>query len=355
MSAAEDEVVLGDAECDRVFEAFRHCRRILIALSGGPDSTALAWLAMRWRTSLAGDGPELIAATVDHGLRPDSRTEAESVGRWCAQIGLPHHILTWHGEKPSHGIQEAARSARYEALLGLAHAQMADALAVAHTLDDQAETVLFRLSRGSGLSGLAAMRKASMRNGVMLLRPFLDVPKARLIATLKAAQVSFVQDPSNANPRFSRVRLRALAPVLEAEGLDARRLSTFAARMARADAALEAAVDDTARQLEVVAYKDGEALQMSAATFATLPDEIALRLLGRAISSMGHEGPVELGKLEELAQALLTRARDSRNVDSSPLSRTLAGAQIVIKKGNMWIFPAPPRRKGTIPPKSPRI
>lgn len=355
MSAAEAAEGIGDTERNGLLEPLRSFRRIVIALSGGPDSTALAWLAMRWRAALDGNGPELLAATVDHRLRPDSTGEAEAVGRWCARMGLPHHILSWQGEKPACGIQEAARAARYGLLLAFARAEGADALAVAHTLDDQAETVLFRLSRGSGLSGLAAMRKLAMREEIALLRPLLDVPKARLLASLEGAGVPFVQDPSNADPRFSRVRLRALAPQLAAEGLDARRLCRFAARMARADAALESAVDEAARQMHEVAHEGGTALQMSLDAFMALPDEIALRLLGRAISRMGHEGPVELGKLEDLAEALLTRLRAAPDGKAAPFSRTLAGAQLVTKRGNMWIFSAPPRRKGTIPPKSPLI
>ena len=360
MSAAENADALGLAERDRLLEPFLSRRKILIALSGGPDSTALAWLASCWRAerlAAAGGGgevAELIAATVDHGLRPDSADEAEQVGQWCAQIGLPHHVLRWQGEKPAHGIQDAARTARYDLLIHLAHEVGADALAVAHTRDDQAETVLFRLARGSGLSGLAAMGPASERAGLALLRPFLDVPKARLVATLHAQRIGFVEDPANANPRFTRARLRALAPALAQEGLDARRLSLFAARMARADAALEEATDQAGRMIVKVAPEGGEAVRLAATGLAMLPDEIALRLLGRAISRMGHEGPVELGKLEVLAQALLNHLRAPPGV-AAGFGRTLAGAQVEVRGSEVWIFPAPPRRKGTIPPKSPFI
>ncbi len=360
MSAAENAYVLGSAERDRLLEPFLSHRKILIALSGGPDSTALAWLATCWRVArlAAGDElgkvPSLLAATVDHGLRPDSTAEAEQVGRWCASIGLQHHILRWQGEKPARGIQDAARNARYDLLIRLAHETGADALAVGHTQDDQAETVLFRLARGSGLSGLAAMKLVSERYDIKILRPFLDVPKARLVATLHAEKIGFVQDPANANPRFTRARLRTLAPSLAQEGLDARRLSLFAARMARADAALETATDQAESAIGQVAPEGGEVVQLSGAGLARLPDEIALRLLGRAITRMGHEGPVELGKLEVLTLALLNHLRAMPGMVAG-FGRTLAGAQVEIRGNEVWIFPAPPRRKGTIPPKSPLI
>ncbi len=360
MSVAENADGLGPAERDRLLGPFLSCRKILIAISGGPDSTALAWLATHWRAARlaarkgAGEVPVLLAATVNHGLRSDSAAEAEQVGRWCASIGLRHTVLHWQGEKPAHGIQDAARTARYDLLIQLAHETGADALAVAHTQDDQAETVLFRLARGSGLSGLAAMKPTSERAGITILRPLLEVPKVRLVATLQAENIGFVQDPANANPRFTRARLRALAPSLAQEGLDARRLSLLAARMARADDALEAATDEAGRLIGQVAPEDDEAVRLDASAFAQLPDEIAQRLLGRAITRMGHEGPVELGKLETLAQALLNHLRALPDV-ATGFGRTLAGAQVEIRSNEVWIFPAPPRRKGTIPPKSPLI
>lgn len=366
---AGEDAPLGPQERDALLAPLAACQKVLIGISGGPDSTALAWLATGWRQAVeAGTGPALCAATVDHGLRVDSRAEAEEVSRFCAGLSLEHHILTWQGEKPARGIQAAARTARYGLLLDLAHQLGADALAVAHTADDQAETVLFRLSRGSGLSGLRAMHPVVTRQGVALLRPFLNVPKARLVATLKAGQIGFVQDPANSNPRFTRARLRALAPALAEEGLDARRLGQFARRMARADAALEATVDDAqAHLLQSVTRERGGVIQagfhLPVEAFISLPEEIGLRLLGRLIDRAGHEGPVELGKLESLVAALRSSmqgkaARGAKSVHDGRLEsfrRTLAGSILEIKGGDMWIFPAPARRNGTILPDSARI
>jgi tRNA(Ile)-lysidine synthase len=212
----------------------------------------------------------------------------------------------------------------------------------AHTADDQAETVLFRLARGSGVSGLAAMRAATARDGRVLLRPFLYVPKARLVATLEAEGLPFVRDPANFDPRYARARLRQLAPRLAEEGLDARRLGIFARRVARLDAAAEAATDTAALHLVV----EAQARRLPVAVFRALPEEVALRLLGRCVAALGLEGPVELGKLETLTQALLAHL-ERPAADGAPMGafrRTLAGALVAVKGGQVVVTPAPPRR-----------
>ncbi|MFG1242540.1 tRNA lysidine(34) synthetase TilS [Xanthobacter sp. DSM 14520] len=336
-----ESAAIEDGALDALFAPFTPHPRILIAVSGGPDSTALLYLAARWRAGRA-SGPDLIAATVDHGLRAEAAAEAEAVGAFATLLGVPHRILIWQGAKPTHGIQEAAREARYDLLAGAAREAGATAIALAHTRDDQAETVLFRLARGSGLSGLSGMRGDAARDGLALLRPLLDVPKARLVATLEAASVAFVRDPSNSDPRFARPRLRALAPALAAEGLDARRLAVLARRIARADQALEAATD--AAEAAVIRLGPEEhpgAVSLDVRAFAALPDEIALRLLGRAIQKVGTEGPVELAKLEALYEALKAAAR----VPSGPFRRTLAGALVSLRGADLCVSAAPPRRE----------
>ncbi len=161
-----------------------------------------------------------------------------------------------------------------------------------------------RLARGSGLSGLAGIRRVSERHGVALLRPLIDLPKSRLVATLKKARVAFAEDPTNLDPRFARVRMRVLGPALAKEGLDASRLAQIAKRLARADAALAATVDAAQSHVLLAASPDGRTTEFNAAALFTFPSEIAIRLLGRAIGRIGDEGPVELGKLESLYQAL---------------------------------------------------
>jgi tRNA(Ile)-lysidine synthase len=310
---------------------------VILAVSGGPDSTALMILAARWRSTRP-RGPELVAATVDHRLRKESAAEAEAVGKLARSLRIAHHTLVWAGKKPSSGLQAVARSARYRLLMDLAKRIGADAIATAHTRDDQAETVLLRLARGSGLTGLAAIRSAGERDGIVLLRPLLDVPKVRLIATLKNARVAFAEDPSNIDPRFARVRLRRLAPMLAGEGIDAGRLAQLAKRLARADAALASTVDAAETQVLLTAPNREETALNAVALFA-FPDEIGMRLLGRAIDRHGDEGPIELGKLETLFEALAASYAAGR-----ALKRTLAGATVSMAGPRIAVARAPARR-----------
>ncbi|MFT0859129.1 tRNA lysidine(34) synthetase TilS [Ancylobacter sp. G4_0304] len=320
-----------------LFAPFLGFDGVVLAVSGGPDSTALMLLAARWRAGLA-EGPALFVATVDHGLRPEARREAEAVGALAAELGLPHAVLSWDGAGTRSGLQEAARHARYERLTAYAHAVGAGAVATAHSCDDQAETVLFRLMRGSGLSGLAGIPAGrALDADVTLLRPLLALRKAELVATCRAAGIGFVEDPSNRDPRFARARLRALMPQLAAEGLDAPRLARLAARLARADAALEVAVDAAMAAL-VSARPTARALRLDRAGLLALPEEIALRVLGRAVAMAGDGAPVELAKLEALA-AWLTALEPGGSG-----ARTLAGALVRVAMRAVTIAPAPPRR-----------
>jgi tRNA(Ile)-lysidine synthase len=316
---------------------------LVLAVSGGPDSVALLVLAARWRAALR-RGPQLVAVTVDHGLRPEAAAEARAVRRLARKLGVRHRILRWTGTKPSAGLQEAARNTRYRLLAEAARRAGARHIVAAHTRDDQAETVLFRLARGSGVAGLGAMAKVTMLPAsggglLFLVRPLLDVPKARLIATLRHAKIAFADDPSNRDPRFMRSRLRALMPDLAKEGLDARRLSLLAQRMRRADAALEEAVDTAAEDLSPGGWSAARPIVFDAGSFSRQPAEVRLRLLGRAIAWAGDEGPVELGKLETLAAGLNGGAKGGR------LRRTLAGALVTLTPDRLVIERAPPRRQ----------
>ena len=198
----------------------------------------------------------------------------------------------------------AAREARYRLLAQAASASGATHILTAHTRDDQAETLLMRMLRGSGIAGLSAMARQSERDGVWLARPLLDVPKSQLIATLNKAKIGFADDPTNRDATYTRPRLRALMPALAEEGGDARNLARLASRLARANAALEVLVDGAERYLALRARSDAARFGFDASAFAGLPEEIRLRLLMRAIDRVGHEGPAELGKVEALLAAL---------------------------------------------------
>jgi tRNA(Ile)-lysidine synthase len=272
------------------------------------------------------------------------------VQRLARQLGVAHRTLRWQGRKPATGLQQAARHARYGLLAAAAKAAGARAVLTAHTLDDQAETVLIRLMRGSGIGGLAAMTRTSPLPGgtgeLRLVRPLLELRKARLIATLRRARIAYADDPSNRDPRFTRSRLRSWLPDLEREGLDARRLALLARRARRADEALEIAAKEAWAELAPGPWAASGPFEFPARAYAELPAELALRLLGRAIAAAGDEGPVELGKLEALHAALAASP-------AAKFRRTLAGALIGRDDDRLTVVRAPPRRRSLGAPKRP--
>jgi len=334
------EKAVGDEEARALFGGLEYLRGLLLAVSGGSDSTALLVLAARWAKRLKRP-PKLAAITIDHGLRPESAGEAAAVKRLARRLGVPHRTLRWRGDKPKSGLQEAARIARYRLLAQAAARAGCEHVLTAHTLDDQAETVLFRLARGSGLTGLAGMARASVlpvgaETAIFLVRPLLHVSKARLVATLKAAGIGHSEDPTNRDPRYARTRLRTLMPALAREGLDAKSLARLAARMRRAEATIEFAVAAARAALMPEPWRERGPIVFDTVRFNDLPAEVALRLLSRAIAHAGNEGPVELGKLELLWEAL----RQAR----APLRRTLAGALVTLTGDRLTVERAPPRR-----------
>jgi tRNA(Ile)-lysidine synthase len=335
----DDHSAITVSQAKSLFADWKSAPAIVLAVSGGPDSIALMWLAARWRRALA-RGPRLIAATVDHGLRPEAAREARDVKRLAKELDLPHRTLRWGGAKPKTGVPAAARAARYRLLAEVARASGATHILTAHTRDDQAETLLMRMLRGSGIAGLAAMARQSQREGVWLARPLLDIPKSQLIATLNKAKIAFVEDPTNRDTSYTRPRLRALMPALAEEGGDIRNLARLAARLARANTALEVLVDGAERYLALRDRNDAARFGFDALAFAGLSEEIRLRLLMRAIDRVGHEGPAELGK----AEALLAALDRAVAMGEGKLKQTLAGALISLAGGRIHVEPAPPRR-----------
>jgi tRNA(Ile)-lysidine synthase len=332
------------AEAAALLADLAACDVLVLAVSGGPDSTALAMLVARWRAQLK-HGPRLVAVTIDHGLRPESAAEARAVKGVAKVLGIEHRTVVWRGKKPTTGIQTAARNARYSLLAATARTLNARHVLTAHTLDDQAETILIRLSRGSGLGGLGGMSRLSPLPGggeITLVRPFLGIPKARLVATLAAAKIPFAHDPSNDDPRFTRARYRKLMPLLAAEGMDAGRLALLARRAARADAAIEAAVTAALPLVSLTQWSNSGPIMIDRAKFTSLPGEVGLRLLGRALAAVGDEGPVELGKLETLFAAIAAHGKDAA---CGRLRRTLAGALVTVDRDRLVVHRAPARRQ----------
>ncbi len=343
MSSDDSAKAISASEAKSLFADWKSAPAIVLAVSGGPDSVALMWLAARWCSALR-KGPRLIAVTIDHELREEAAREARDVKRLARSLEVDHRTMRWSGVKPKTGIPAAARDARYTLLSSAARSAGASHIFTAHTRDDQAETFIMRLSRGSGIGGLAAMARQSAREGVILARPLLDIPKAQLVATLRKAGIAFADDPTNRDTRFTRPRLRDLMPALAAEGADARNLARLAWRLARANAAIEKMTDGAERYLAGIDGLDGRS-GFDLAAFAALTDEIRVRLLLRAIDRAGHEGPAELGKVESLLEAM-DRALAAANRASQKVrfKQTLAGAIVSIDRDRIQIAAAPRRR-----------
>ena len=315
------------------------CRGLLIAVSGGPDSIAMMGLAGAIRAFL----PPIAVATVDHGLRPEATHEAEAVKEFARDIGIAHCTLRWT-DRPAGGpvSQEAARNGRYALLTGHARAIDATHLVTGHTLDDQAETVLMRMAGGTGTGGLGAMRPNVRRGAIGHLRPFLEVPKSRILATCTRHGWHYAQDPSNADERFKRSRLRALMPLLAHEGLTAERLGMLAARARRTEDAIEHVVRRVFDDHLISQARDGGAVRLHAAPFLTEPFEIALRLVRRGMLAIAHDqeyGQVPLAKLEILLRNLRIAIRDQR-----PFRSSLAWCVVAHGGGCIEIRTAPQRR-----------
>ena len=225
--------------------------RLAVAVSGGGDSLALLGLACDWASE---NDCRIHALTVDHGLRPEAGDEARMVAREALRMGAMHDTLHWQGWDGRGNLQAAARAARYRLLSEHCERERIGAILLGHTQDDQAETVLMRLARGSGVDGLSAMSEGRFGKD-FLLRPLLDATRDELRVWLTRQGMRWSEDPSNDDPRFDRVRARRLLKQLIPFGLDAARLSETASAMARARQALVARAVDVAR--EVVAEQSG--------------------------------------------------------------------------------------------------
>lgn len=306
---------------------------IAVAVSGGPDSMALIDMLSRWA---AQHKPQLTihALTVDHGLRAESKTEAASITQWLSVYpNVKHIILDWHGEKPTAAIQENARQARYDLMAQYCADHAIKALMTAHHQDDQAETVLFRLAKGSGLTGLCGMQEAFLYNdNLSILRPLLAIAKQDLIAHCAAHDVPFVHDPSNTNDAFARVRLRQSAAILAEEGLSNKRLATTAMRLRRAENALQ---EMTEALWHKSANEDTACIVLDAQALKSAPDEIALRLIIKSFHKL-RPAQTYLPRMEKIENL----CADLQAADTN-LTRTLGGLKFVYQpaKNKITITP----------------
>ena len=292
---------------------------LAVAVSGGPDSMALALLAADWAAKREG---RVVALIVDHRLRPESRREAKQVGSWLKARGIAHRALVWEGPRPGSRIQASARIARYDLLTGHCRRHGLLHLLLGHHRDDQAETVLMRRASGSGSDGLAGMAALVERGGVRLLRPMLDVSRVRLVAFLERMGQRFVDDPSNRDRRYLRPRLRQdvateqrdkAVALARAQGIERRRNEAAVARLlagtVRLDPAGYAEIDRT--------------------PLAGAPDELVARALGAVIVTVG-------GSIYRPAPSALERLVGWLRAGCPGGGRTLGGCRLIPDRDRLY-------------------
>jgi len=266
-----------------------------VGVSGGADSMALAH-----RLRVQFPDKTIRALTVDHALRTESEAEAISVTSYLKDIADYHDILTWYGDKPTQGIQNAARKARYDLFACALKDHGINHICLAHHSDDQAETFLHRLAKGSGLDGLSSMKPLTTRQNLIIVRPLLDQSHSNLTQYCRDNDISWIEDPSNQNENFARVRFRKSRNFLESEGLSNTRITRLCTRIDRAREALNhytgVAFDDHVSIDERGARIDKAALD--------LPDDIFLRLVLKTATIINPNETLS-SRLERLETMLL--------------------------------------------------
>ena len=300
---------------------------VAVGVSGGADSLALL---LQLDAFLRPQGRRVIALTVDHGLRTESRAEAEYVAKLAAERQIEHHILTWVGQKPETGIEETARAARYGLLCDWCRDHGIGTLAVAHHLLDQAETFFMRLQRGSGLNGLCGMAPLSEKNGIRLIRPFLQVHPERLKEFLRKSGIDWAEDPSNQCDDYLRVRARKFLPQLAAAlDITPERIADTMSVLARSRDCLE---EQTAQFIahHVRRYEQA-GFSVSLSQLAGLHAEICFRVLGFLLK--------EIGRRDYMPRADDMERLQHRLFDKEFHGATLAGCEIVSFRNKLWIVP----------------
>ncbi|MBL4693731.1 MAG: tRNA lysidine(34) synthetase TilS [Magnetovibrio sp.] len=298
---------------------------VAVAVSGGADSMALVLLAHRWAQAA---GISITALTVDHGLRKESQAEALKVKAWLSVRGIKHEILTWQPPKNmTTALQARARTARYGLMIDWCLGHNAGAILLAHHLGDQAETVLMRMKKRSTLYGLGGMAPVRDQNGVNVCRPLLSVPKSRLIATLNEHGQDWVEDPSNQNLAFERVRVRAQMVQLEKQGITAERLAGVA-KSARAvcdviDKAADILTESSVSELE------GPKTKVSLA-FVKAPNRVAERALSKLLMKVGKcDYPPNPEKLKRLLEWMGKPGQKARTLGGTIIRSQNCGFEIV--------------------------
>jgi tRNA(Ile)-lysidine synthase len=295
--------------------------RIGVALSGGGDSTALLHILHK---CLEDTETTLCAATVNHGLREGAEAEARQAAVLCETLGIEHTLLYWRGWDMQGNLQAQARNARYRLLTDWAHSSGVTVLALGHTADDQAETLLMRMARMSGVTGLSGMPVRRTMEGVTLFRPLLQISRRMLRHYLEQHNIPWSEDPSNEDTRFERVRVRQAMAALEPLGLTPMALAQVADNVGKAREALDWYTFLAARDMVVVT---AGSVMLDMRGFRTLPVEIARRLL---VQTMNWISCAEYPPRRTAVSDALEAIRGGKSL-------TLHGCRIVCKATHAWI------------------
>ncbi|WP_170404118.1 tRNA lysidine(34) synthetase TilS [Ruegeria arenilitoris] len=294
--------------------------RLGVAVSGGGDSVALLHLLHDITQT---EQTRLFAATVNHGLRPEAAAEADQVAELATRLGIAHETLLWQGWDGAGNLQDQARQARYRLLTDWARRNDIPAIALGHTADDQAETVLMRLGRAAGVSGLSGMPDARDQNGVTLLRPMLGITRQDLRDYLSGLGEGWIEDPSNHDQKFDRIKAREALTGLGALGISAQSLARVAENLAQAREALARYTQESARKCATV---DGGDVYIDRNSFGLLPMEIQRRLVVGIIAWIAGQGYPPRGTAVDQAA---TAVREGQTL-------TLAGCLLIPHKDKMW-------------------
>jgi tRNA(Ile)-lysidine synthase len=302
-----------------------------LAISGGVDSIALLY----W---FAKTGLPCVALTVDHGLRPESANESASVSASAATLGIAHQILHWTGDKPSTGLEAAARKARYELMFDYCNKNNIGILLTAHQADDQIETFLMNLGRGSGVYGLAGIRPISQRGGIIIARPLLDVPRAQLQNYCDENNIKYFNDEMNDDENFTRVRIRKNRKVLtDALGISDERILLAMSNLHRVREAMENDVEKLiASASEQLTARNEKRFVFPAAMLFGLPAELQLKFLAQMLKRIG--GAEYSPRLGDIQRLIVKLSSDTMATLSHCVIRRLRDKILIAHEGESISF-----------------
>jgi tRNA(Ile)-lysidine synthase len=314
--------------------------RVAVAVSGGSDSMALLRMVADWRGQQGGPR-EVVALTVDHGLRVESKTEALEVSRWCAQLGVPHYVLDWQDEKPATGLQAKARAARYDLMAQWCRDNDFPVLMTGHTADDQAETVVMRQSRTDSDRSLAGIWPQNEWQGIKLLRPLLQKRREALRNYLRGLRQDWIDDPSNENDNFERVRVRQTM-----NGHDVQRLNAVASSAQERVAALDGLVRDWLRLN--LSVDDYAVVRLPRHMLLHEPTDLQCEVLAWAIGAAGGGNRPERAQVSAVRDWVFQGRESRRSVNGAIVSARRHVVEVMREPGRLRERPVVVPETGTL-------